>query len=408
MKNCMYCGKPLQDSASWCPYCEKEQSESDVVKVPVRRRRVIWICILLLGAACAVSAFWFLHHRPKVYEGGAVISYTVDGTPCDVLLSFSEKQGAIGSPGEEFETKLPEGEGSALLSKLFVYSKEDSSVREKFLEQMDSCTVSAIPQSDAMSVTIAEPVRGSDRGSACALMSDVLYSSDTGTNRICWEVTMKNKDVIRLYQSVKCEVQQVIEYSYEDTPMDTVEEIEALIDRTMQEDPDAVLNLYLPPVVYDDPLTLDERTANLIGTMDDEGRMTTFTQTVRVETRQPQTAVFYGLAFEGEGGAGIISTEALNLRDCDFTGFDDGVRAEDGSWVSLEQCSFIKNRTGFLFDSYRSSATNLVYSDNLFQENETAVKLVNVPTTGTLQFISCRFEDNQTDLDDPKGYAQIQ
>ena len=57
------------------------------------------------------------------------------------------------------------------------------------------------------------------------------YNSDTGTNRICWEISMKNGDVLRLYQRVTCLPQPTIEYHYEDTQMETVEEISALIEK---------------------------------------------------------------------------------------------------------------------------------------------------------------------------------
>lgn len=406
MKICINCKKELPDDASWCPYCEKEQTEPVPARIPVRRRRIILFGGVTAAAAVIILFLVFLLQRPKVYEGGASVSYVMDGKPCEVFLTFMEGDVPTRNPVSSFANKLPAGEYSVVPSKLCVSCEGDPSAADRFADLLRDFTVTATPENSALPAVVGEISPGAENGSAAFLQTFVRYSSDTGTNKICWELTMKNKDIIRLYQTVTCMERPVLTYHWEETPLETTEDIEALIEKTAGEDPDAVLELFLPPVVYDKPLTMASRTAILHGS-EENGQMTTFTDTMRIETRSPSPVSLYNIAFSGEGKTGIIATDSLFVFNCEFTGFDTGISALDGSWTYIDNCSFIRNKIGFLFDSARATSSSSDFPHNIFRENETAVKLKKVPGDMPILFTDCTFENNQTDIDDPKGLASI-
>jgi hypothetical protein len=274
-------------------------------------------------------------------------------------------------------------------------------MQSAFTEQMGSCTVTASPEDGAQVAEIVGPHLGEEAGNAAA-SADIVYWPETGTNTLCWEITMKNRDVIRLYQTVECKLQPVVTYHYEETPMDTIEELQAVLDQAEKEAPDTLVELYLPPVTYEGGFEMDTNAVLLYGSEED-GARTTFTDTVTVSTRVPYMAEFYNLEFAGDGGYGIISTEALSLRNCLFTGWDVGVDVRVGGWVSASETSFVKNGTGFRIDSTESSYFNPAYENLVFTENETGMEVRNIPNDGELDLYGTVFDSNKTDLEDPDG-----
>ena len=407
MKKCIYCGKELPDQASWCPFCEKEQQEVKEVPVPSRRRRKIIGFTAAAILLCACGIWIYMRHSPKVYEGGAKVLYKIDGKDCSVFLSFRSDAYKTGKETAELIDRVRQGNTSAIPSQLYAWSAEDPDIQDAFASRVKSCTVSANPEKGASAVQINGPDPADGNAAGPAWAADIVYGPDTGTNTLCWEVTMKNGDILRLYQTVTCELQPVIEYHYEDMPMDTLEEVSALIEKAaLEEDPDALLELYLPPVTYEGELVLDQRTAILYGSEED-GKKTTFTGTVRVKTRIPALAEFYELEFQGNGGTAIISTDALRVQACLFQGWDVGIDMEDGAWVSVSNAAFVGNQVGFLFNSHSCTFSNPNYENVVFAENDIGLQIKSVPKDIGLNFIGTVFDGNETDVDDPKGLVQL-
>lgn len=378
------------------------------MKTPVRHRRYILGCAAVLVLLGVIAFALYGLHRPKVYEGGASVMYPVGGEEAKLLLSFSGRGGETGEAMEEQMVKVMPGDGGGALDRLYVYSEQDAGIRDAFLDLVESVTVSAKPEEGAMSVELSEPVKGSDAGGNFAYRAQIGYYEGTGTNRICWEIRMKNKDVIRLENRLICQEYEVEEYSFQDTPLETLEQLQALLDRINADTPaDTVVTIQLPAVTYEGGLDFDKRAVILYGSVEN-GKKTTFTGTVRVNTREPYMAEFYDLAFEGDGGAGIISTDALYLTGCDFTGLDTGVQAKEGSWVYLQHCTFENNGIGFEFDSRRSTFSADGYSNNIFRNNEIGVRVIRTPGDTAFSFTESTFEGNGTDVEDPNGLVTIQ
>ncbi len=407
MKKCIHCGKELPQDAAWCPYCENPQNKPEIVRPPVRRRRKIISGFSVLALLLGVLLFNVISsHREKIYEGKEQITYQVNGQECIVFLSFTNKPKMPYGQAELVDAH-PEGSSTATPSQLFAYAQNDPDIQEAFKNEIESCSVTAEPEGNVQAVDIYGPVPVTDSAFFGAWEADIVYSPETGTNRICWEIKMKNGDILHLSHKVTCNRKDVIEYHFEDTPMETVEEVSALLRKTAEESPDAILKLYLPPVTYQGSLVMDDRTAILFGSEQD-GKKTTFTDTLEIKTRKPDIAELYDLEFQGNGGTGILASDALRLQACLFTGWDLGVYAQDGAWVSMNNVAFVGNDTGFCFDSEGSTYSNPIYENIVFAENATGMEIRQVPGNYTLKFSDPVFDGNETDYVDLTGLITIE
>ena len=409
MKNCIYCEKELPEGAFWCPYCEKEQQKAAVIKIPVRRRRWIAAGILTLVLLLAYAGTVSVLHRPKIFEGGAQVDYMLGTKPVRVYVTFESGAKADGGAVEVFRDCQMAGSGAVVPSQLFVWSGEDPKAYEKFAEQIRECTVTAFPEETKYkTMKVTAPVPSSQIGLKGIFVSNFRYSPETGTNRVCWELSMKNGDVIRLYQTVTCDELPVVEYHYEDTRMNTIEELQTLLEKIgREEDAKTLVRLFLPPVTYDGHLVLNQRTAILMGSSEETAR-TTFTGTLEIRTRKGGLAELYNIAFEGKGGTGLKLSEGAYVQGCRFTGWDIGVDSREGSWAILTNCEFETNGIGFRFDSMSATCSSQEYSGLLFRDNGIGVQLLHVPGDLPLGFTDCTFDENGTDIEDPKGLANVE
>lgn len=99
---------------------------------------------------------------------------------------------------------------------------------EEFTEKVVSCKVDTKPGENSRKVDYVEPVHNESFPNA-AYVSDIIYTSDSGTNDILWNLTMKNGDTISLSTRLTIEKQAAVTYFSEDTPMETTEELNALL-----------------------------------------------------------------------------------------------------------------------------------------------------------------------------------
>ena len=359
----------------------------------------------LILCACVLAVR--LNHSPKIYEGGAEVSCRLGKKDFRLYLSFRSGAGQTGESMESNTVRIREGGTAAVPSFLFVKSGEDENAADSFLEQVESCTVTVSPEDGAQEMEVSGPHSTEGINTEAVRSADIIYFPGAGINTICWEIRLKNRDTVRLHHTLECRVQPVKAYYYEDTPMNTVEELNALIEKASAEVPeDAVLELYLPPVTYEGPLTMDTRTANLYG-CEEEGKKTVFTDTVTVQTREPYPAEFYSLEFRGDGGCGIRCSEGLRTEYCLFTGWDIGVDVNNGGWISVRNSAFVGNGTGLRFDSESSTYASPNYENVVFAENETGMDIMHVPGDRELNFINPVFDNNQTDFTDPGGRVKI-
>ena len=410
MKRCPNCGKELPDLADFCPYCETQLLKKTEPELPHKRNRRAWAAAILLVIAAAAGLL-YQYLRPHVYEGFSGITYTSGGNTYDVFLSFYYSMGIKGEQHAELTDYLGEGVNSAVPSLLFAMKKtsvgDAEAVQadgEAFMDLVESCRIDIIPQGDTQGVELYGPSREPNYPAA-AQLGNLMYNCESGTNEILWTITMKNHDKIRLSQTFTCMLQKTITVRYDDTPLNTVEEIQKYLDQIPESTAHDIVELYLAPAQYQGTLELKDRAVLLYGT-EENGTRTTFTDTLQILSRNPTIAGVDGIDFIGSGtGTGLLARAPVFVDNCTFENWEQGVYGMDGSWPMIHTSTFRKNKTGFLFDSSSTSASELEYSGNTFTENEVAVLLKQVPGEGILYFKDNTFNKNGTDIENQSRYA---
>lgn len=124
---------------------------------------------------------------------------------------------------------------------------------------------------------------------------------------------MKNGDTIRLKHTF--EVLPLVHQAYtaEDIPLNTIEDLKALLERIDKEVPaDTVVDIYLPPVTYTGNLHISSRAVNLYGCSGGNGR-TVIEGSLTVSTHAPDNVVLQDLDFVGNGGSGLPATASTMI-----------------------------------------------------------------------------------------------
>ena len=185
--------------------------------------------------------------------------------------------------------------------------------------------------------------------------------------------------------------------------MDTDEQLQALLAQIQAETADnAVIHLYLPPVTYTQEVSFSGRRFYLYGAIEGDAR-TTFAAPVTVDSGQIGRTAFQNLDFSGSGGVGLTAYSGLMLFNCRFSGWDTGILAGEGSWVTPNDCVLEGNGTGLEFRSGISSFSSPDFFNNQFVGNGTGLLLTQVPNRNTLDLSGCLFRDNGTDIANPSG-----
>ena len=401
-KKCQNCGAELPEDASFCPRCAQSQIEKTEVKPPRLWRKKALIaasCMILLALAVLTCV---LYHRPKTYEGGASVIYTDKDGEYEILVNTISSDLANRTPEEHRTVSLSTDEASCLPALLGVFQNGELADTEAFFEKVESCTLEAFPN-ESGALEISNPIYDTVFSPA-ARECDVLFTGASGTNELVWTLQMKNGDTIRLRQTFEVIplVHQV--FTPEDAPLDTMEDLKALLDRIDREVPaDTIVDIFLPPVTYTGNLTMASRAVNFYGCSDGSGR-TTFTGTLTVRTDSPSNVTLCDLDFVGNGGTGLSSSASAVIFGCSFSGWDIGAAVQDGGMIGVENCMFQNNGIGFRYDTANYSFFKTGFPDCTFEENGVGVQFARLPGTMALDFAFTVFSGNEIDIDNPIGY----
>ena len=401
---CLNCGAELPEGASFCPHCTAIQIEKHPVKPPrLRRKRWLPGLAAVLALAAALIVFLVLP-RPKALEGGAELVYTDRDGTYHVLLSFVSVSGVVREPQPEASSALLPGMENIMPSQLYVYREgTDALVLDEFLDKLESCTVEAIPLDGAERMACSQPVH-SEECPYAALISEVLCTADSGTNEILWTLKMKNGDTLRLRHSVHASLQETVRYDFGTTPMDTAEELNALLAAIETGvDGEALVELYLPPVTYDGEVRFSGHAFRIYGGTDGTGR-TTFTGPVTIRSGSALFSEISDVCFAGSGGTGLTAHSFVALRGCTLRGWDTGAAAQDGAWIGMENCCFEDNGVGLEFNTKNYSGSTTAFPDNRFAGNGTAVFIRELAGWQTLRFPGCTFSGNGQDIQNLTGH----
>lgn len=404
-KPCPSCGVALPEKAAFCPFCARDIHPRRSVPVPVRRwlrpvKRAVVLAVLVLLAAGLYDLL-----TPNVYDAWGELTYTVDENPYHLVLTFRNDV----TPEPECTVKVEEGESYERSSKLFI-THVDTGVDagRVFRQQIASTYVRVIQPGDSPSPVLWEqPVYWEDPAVNGLMRVPLTFTGQSlGPVEVEWTFSMKNGDTIRLHQKLLFEPVETLDFYPEDYPMDTIEDLRALVDRIEAEVPlPTVVNLHLPPVWYEGSLTLDGRPINLYGSVDEQNKRTAFLGPVAVTPEDGKRSIVENVEFRGDGtGTGLTVEADARIENCGFYGWDTGLLVGGVHWADPVGCWFEDNGVGFRFDSAGDYFNYSYFEGNTFLRNEIAVDLVRVPRAKKINFRNCRFSDNGSNIQNPSDY----
>ena len=299
---------------------------------------------------------------------------------------------------------IPDGSGNDFPATVMVQdatTQEDCP--EDFAALLDSWDVSVTAPEGVGRVSLREAEL--ETADTPALLYRRLWGDNTCThNEVVWTLRMKSGDVLHLTMTVEFEEQQALRITPEDAPLETAQELQALLDRLAEEyDADTSITVELPDVTYDAPVSV-----GCAVTL--KGSGTAFAAPVTVtplsDTERCHAYVrFSEVSFEGDGsGTGVTARAPTYLENCRVTGWDVGALAVNGGWVYLHGGYIGGNGVGARYDSAYSNSYTYTIRHIDFLNNTTALELLCLPPNSYAALDDCRFRGNGTDVYNPGGY----
>ena len=423
-KKCPHCGAPLAQDASFCPHCTATLAQRRVIALPrAGHRRSRWLLLAAVIAAAAAAVVLWLS-RP----GGTPPEDTADKedaaqAAADPYLAACQTYytGADGREYHVFTAMTPSIEGRTdpvgYHSELIpaggtvdfpaTVMVEDAVTQdyaaEDFAALLDSWDVSVTAPEGVSRVKLWDAEE--ETPESPALLYRRLRADPTCThNEVVWTLRMKSGDVLHLTMTVEFEEQQALRITPEDAPLETAQELQALLDRLAEEyNADTSITVELPDVTYDAPVSV-----GCAVTL--KGSGTAFAAPVTVtplsDTERCHAYVrFSEVSFEGDGsGTGVTARAPTYLENCRVTGWDVGALAVNGGWVYLHGGYIGGNGVGARYDSAYSNSYTYTIRRIDFLNNTTALELLCLPPNSYAALDDCRFRGNGTDVYNPGGY----
>lgn len=402
---CPHCGVSLRSDAAFCPFCAENIRPRQTVKVPSHLWRKGLRYAVILAVLALLTAAVYNYVTPNVYDARGELTYTLEGNDYHLAVTFRND----GAPEAEYTVQVEEDGRYDRDAKLFI-THVDTGVDagQMFNQQIVSAYVQVTQPEDSPSpVTWLQPAFANDPATEGLLHSVLNFTGESqGPVELQWHIGMKNGDTILLRQKLNLATVDSLHYYPEDFPMDTIEELQALVEQIQAEVPlPTVVHLHLPPVAYEGGLTIDGRTINLYGSLGEHNMRTTFLGPVVYKPEQDPQGFIQFIDFRGGGsGTGLTVEADCHVEDCGFSGWETGLLIGGEDWADPVGCLFEDNSVGFRFDSGGSYVNANRFEGNAFLRNGTAVELLRVPGTKTLYFDGCRFAGNDTDLSNPAGH----
>ena len=394
MKKCIHCGAALPDDASFCPACARPQTESRETDVPRLHRKQLLIAIPFSILAVASILFLLLYHRPiTINAEEAELVYQTKGKTYHLLLrNTARDMDDWKTPLYTAQYTLARGTEAAIPLQLYVYDETSGeNAKEGFSALIASASVIPTAENGTEPVKCSTP-EAREGFPAAVMESDALFGPDETISKVDWILQMKNGDTLVLHNYIRIDMIDEVSYSYEDTDIDTMEKLQALIDSLEDEvTPDTSVTITLAPVTYKGDLHIP-RAIDLVGTADDNGSTGIEGTLFSDADSDPMYGTVMNVSFTGDG-TGIEASALMHIVQCSFTGLDTGINVLDGAWMVPTACTFTDCRVGLFFDSTSCKAKNVGISENTFTGCRTAVQLENVPDDSLLYFIDNVFED---------------
>ena len=428
VKKCPRCGAELPREASFCPRCTATLAERRAVVMPhTGKRRLRLLAVGFAAALTAGLAVWLwptTETEPQRPDGTAdpvlaadpvMDAYTAacqtyytgaDGREYHLFTARTPAPQGSTEPVGYHSELIPANDGASVDCPATVIAEDavtQEYVQGDFIALLDSWEVTVNAPEGVGRVTLREAQVEAENSPA--LLYRRLRADTTCThNEVVWTLYMKNGDEIQLTMTVEFEEQTTLYFGQQDAPLDTAQELQALLDRLAQEyDADTAIIVELPGVTYDRPITVG-CAVTLRGTG------TVFAAPVTVsplaDTKRAIACVhFQETAFTGGGvGTGITAGAPTYLENCRVTGWEVGTLAVSGGWVYLYEGYVGGNDVGARYDSAYSSSYTYTIRRIDFMNNGTALELLCMPPRAYAVLEDCRFRGNDVDVANPGSY----
>lgn len=403
-KRCIYCGAQLPDAASFCPSCAKAQTDRETVHGPrLWRKKALMVGVVLL--LLIVVGIFLYEPQPQHLEGAGQVVYQDGKNVYQITVCINP--GVAEQPwaaATMMSTTLDPSASFRYPAQLMIYRNGyDPLIQEEFLAKMASCTITATPLDGGTAMECTLPAAHKDFPYA-ALVSHITYWATSLRNQIKWDILMQNGDTITITHVIDARPLETMHIYPDQEPMNNSAELSALMEKIQQEvDPDTIVYLHLPPVTYDQPLSLERRTVNLMGSFDGQNR-TTFTAGLHINTKSPSMVCIENVCFLGSGGIGVEAHYGVDVKGCTFTGWDVGIFAGDGGSAGVDGCVFQQNKVGLKYDTGSYSYFRGDCRNCIFENNGIGFWSARLPGENTLLFPDTIFRGNGVNIQNDSGH----
>lgn len=433
MKKCKYCGAQLPSEANFCHQCAKSLLEPQTPAPPKRINKQPFFAAAALVMILAAVLIWPKGDVPPKADpspasvSGSIADETPEPAPEPTPEPTSEAENIFTAENAALEYKAGEdvysivvchsrvpqasdvGEyeltheiapGQRFYSSVLLYAFKDGKFApSEFLALTESINIVTTPLDGSMPLEYGDCMC-SDSHPGAVSCSGYFFDDLSYSNAIDWEIKMKNGDILRLRQEVHVATVEVAEFHFEDYPMNSIEELDELLEWIYANvDESTEVKLFLPPVVYEGGIDFSRRGINLYGSHDsltDTG--TTFTGPVKVSAFGPALSEFCGIRFIGDGrGTGLQLGCALVVQDCLFQNWGTGVYVGNRGWLINWSNRFVENDVGMEINN--TSGSQIVNTDFMgctFEGNALAFRLSSCFFSDSVNFIECIFRGNGT------------
>lgn len=406
---CPHCGAALPEGAAFCPHCAKDVHPRKDTGTPTPLRKKALLGLLALAVVLAAGlGIWYANrpYVPQEFDGVGEVYYESGDKTYQLLVAWPNDR-CMPAP-DIYQQGAPD-EQYRWPSRWYVNdAATGADAWPEFEPLVEQVTVEVVQDENAADPLVAgEPSHREDYSPDAAMVSSLDFTGSSGEPQVVWTIQMKNGDMIRVRQNIHISLILTHEYHWQDYPMNTLEELQSLMDDiAAQVNPADEVILYLPPVTYEGDLELC-RSFEFHGNTDGAERTVLKGSLTMLETGGYYWInYFYDLDFMGDGtNTGITALSKAWAIGCSFTGYKNGLLTQGGAWVNVTECTFADNEVGLFYNSTGQSVSDDRFFDNTFTDNGTAVLLMSVPTDLTLYFDGTTFSGNGVNVDNRCGHS---
>ena len=404
---CQFCGAQLPEGATFCPACSQNLIEKTELRAPKpRKKKILALClalVLIVGAAAAVIG---LTRKPEASYGMNMAEFQTnkEGVGKVTLDDGGHHYEAAlcsdgsGLPNKTVTVKAYIGKAAVQQPCQLIVTRNGEPVGPAFLEELESLTVEVV---DAVGepMTATEPVPMSEYPNAAAV-SLVTVSETCESAVLQWSGKMKSGTTFTVRQTIIADVSPAIRFFADEYPMATDEELDALLAEILETTPEnALIQLFLPAVTYEQPHTFADRSYQVLGNIDGD-EMTTFLAPVTFHAENKTHTDLQNAVLRGDGSGTAVSTNTSTaLLFCQVENWQTGAETTGSGSIHLEDCIFSGNGTAVRWNSEGLYAFSGDVLRTEFRDNGVAYQIEKLPGKLGLTFPDCSFSGNGTDIE---------